>query len=206
MYIYNADVYCDACGEAIRETLDNEGKRPENPSDERSYDSDEYPKGPYDDSQEADSPQHCGSHEDCLEATILPSGRKVGYFLQNDLTDDGIEYVVEAIDDGGEVAELWGEYYGGSYSDIGEAMKKADEISSSKSELMDIVNEVKVYNAESPRLVVIENEVYEMSDDGHYSDLGNKRDFWTSLQDSSPCPTITVAMMQKIIEIILDKE
>lgn len=40
-YIYNADIYCEECGEAIRTRLTCPG----DPDDERSYDSDKYPKG-----------------------------------------------------------------------------------------------------------------------------------------------------------------
>lgn len=47
--------------------------------DESTYDSGEYPKGPYGDGGgESDSPQHCGA---CHE------------FLENSLTSDGAEYV-----------------------------------------------------------------------------------------------------------------
>jgi hypothetical protein len=49
--------------------------------DESSYDSDEYPKGPYPNGGgESDSPQHCA---DCRE------------FLENPLTSDGYDYVRE---------------------------------------------------------------------------------------------------------------
>jgi len=112
VYIYAADIYCEQCGEAIRERIIREGLAPDNPDDERSYDSDEFPKGPYyDGGGEADCPQHCGSGEDCCNAIKLPSGRKIGAWLENDLTIEGIKYVHEAIQEGGDVAELWSEYY-----------------------------------------------------------------------------------------------
>jgi len=38
-------------------------------------------------------------------------GHKVGAWLENELTTDGVEYVCEAIREGGEVAELWADYY-----------------------------------------------------------------------------------------------
>jgi len=65
MYIYQADVYCDTCGAEIRLALKD--RSPENRDDETSYDSNEYPKGPYPEDQESDCPQHCGSHEKCLD-------------------------------------------------------------------------------------------------------------------------------------------
>lgn len=105
-YIYCADLYCDSCGKDIMARLDKEGKTPENPDDERSFDSDDYPKY-VGDPGESDSPSHCGSHADCLEAEVLPSGDKIGCLLSTELTQDGVEYVREAIKDGGEVAEFW---------------------------------------------------------------------------------------------------
>jgi hypothetical protein len=61
-YIYQADIYCEDCGRAIRAELDKAGKAPEHTDDETTYDSDDYPKGPYPDGgREADSPQVCGS-------------------------------------------------------------------------------------------------------------------------------------------------
>lgn len=46
VYMYQAALHCEACGIAICERLDAEGKAPTNPSDEWSYDSSDYPKGP----------------------------------------------------------------------------------------------------------------------------------------------------------------
>ena len=104
--IYQADTWCDDCAEAIKATL----SKPEDPNDEASYDSDEFPKF-MDDEESCDTPCHCGSGEDCLNAIVLPSGRKVGMILGG-LTEDGEAYVREAIEDGGEVAELWKEHFG----------------------------------------------------------------------------------------------
>jgi len=76
-YIYQADIYCKECGEKLKLALDS----PENPDDETTFDSDEYPKGPFcDGGGEADSPQHCA---DCK----VP--------LENPLTADGEEYAKE---------------------------------------------------------------------------------------------------------------
>lgn len=110
MYIYGGDIYCEQCGKEICKQCISEGFSPPDLNDESSYDSDEFPKGPYL-SSEADSPQHCGSGEDCCNAIKLPSGRKIGAWLENDLTIEGIKYVHEAIQDCGELAELWSEYY-----------------------------------------------------------------------------------------------
>lgn len=111
-YIYNADIFCDSCGKAIKKRIKKEGKAPADPRDETSYDSDEYPKwGSNND--EADSPQHCGSHEDCLEAIELPSGRKIGELIGDSLTTDGVQYVRdEHLTNPTEVTELWVKHYG----------------------------------------------------------------------------------------------
>ena len=114
-YIYQADVYCDDCGEAICRRLKREGLAPENPDDEWTFDSDEYPKRA-DDDDEADTPQHCAAGEECINALELPSGEKVG-FLFGELTRDGVEYVKEAIAEAEEgfgskeVTDLWQQDY-----------------------------------------------------------------------------------------------
>lgn len=112
-YIYAADIYCEDCGRAIRKDIRRAGNAPAHPSDESSYDSDEYPKGPYSDGGgEADSPQHCGSGAECINALELEDGTKVGCFLENPLTSDGYEYVREQHRESpSEVTELWVDHY-----------------------------------------------------------------------------------------------
>lgn len=131
-YIYDADIYCVACAEKIKARIDAEGGTPANPDDERTFDSGEYPKGPYDNGGgEADSPQHC---RDCQTP------------LLNDLTSDGQKYVIEAlqeyVQDGGgsgngEVLDGWAEQLH-DYSldksqkfvvDAFEALRKAEQLS-----------------------------------------------------------------------------
>lgn len=90
-YVYQAAVFCDECGEKIKKDLNreawagkiSEAEIPADPTDDRSYDSDDYPKGPFDvGDQESDSPIHCD---------------KCGVFLENQLTREGQEYVIEAV-------------------------------------------------------------------------------------------------------------
>lgn len=84
-YIYNADIYCADCTAQIKADLDRDGQKPANVKDECSYDSDQYPKGPYDDGGgEADCPQHCA---------------RCHVFLDNPLTTDGVKYVIEQFTD-----------------------------------------------------------------------------------------------------------
>lgn len=108
--IYQADIWCTECANLIRERLRSEGKAPEDENDNYSYDSDDFPKWAGDD-EESDSPTHCGSHEDCVNAEILPSGRKIGC-LMGSLTEDGVNYVREShMERPSEVTEFWVNYF-----------------------------------------------------------------------------------------------
>jgi sarcosine oxidase delta subunit len=82
-FFYQADILCEKCGNAKREELKAAGQAPANPDDERTYDSNDYPKGPEDNGGgEADSYQHCAH---------------CGLFLGNPLTGDGVTYSLEAL-------------------------------------------------------------------------------------------------------------
>ena len=72
-YMYNAALYCEPCGEQIREDLTKQGKAPSDPEDEYSYDSDDFPKGP-ESSGESDSPSHCDGCAMFLENSLTPDG------------------------------------------------------------------------------------------------------------------------------------
>ena len=104
-YVYQAGLYCNACAAAIMTKLKQGGETPANTSDESSYDSDDYPKGPFSNGGgEADCPQHC---DGC------------GLFLENPLTADGYSYVKRAIleaikrlpDEVLGVIQEWSDYY-----------------------------------------------------------------------------------------------
>ena len=104
VFVGDACLLCEDCGIALREKLEAQGKAPEFPDDETTYDSSEYPKGPYaDGGGESDSPSHC-DHCHC--------------FLENSLTRDGLEYVNGALreyvaQDGlgaADVLDLWAEF------------------------------------------------------------------------------------------------
>lgn len=80
VYLFRAALWCEACGDKYR--AENVKPPHVEESNESSFDSDEWPKGPYrDGGGEADSPQHC---DGC------------GVFLENPLTDDGRAYVAES--------------------------------------------------------------------------------------------------------------
>ncbi len=110
-YIYQAALWCSDC------TADLKAKR-SMPShvdegNESSYDSDDWPKGPYEDGGgEADYAAHC---DGC------------GCFLQNSLTDDGAEHVAEAIQERrGDALVLaeWGEFYRSDWPRVAVAIKR----------------------------------------------------------------------------------
>jgi hypothetical protein len=75
VYIYAADTYCEGCGQAIRDRLTAEGHDPAKSEDEHTYDSDDFPKGPYaDGGGEADGMHHCGACGVCLGNPLTQEG------------------------------------------------------------------------------------------------------------------------------------
>ena len=96
VYIYRAALYCENCGNKIKDTL---GRKFEGLS-EYEFDSDECPKGPYPNGGgEADCPQYCDT---------------CGLFLENPLTGYGEDYVRDTLclgDGRHEVLEEWADFY-----------------------------------------------------------------------------------------------
>lgn len=110
-------IYCESCGESLRGAL----SVPVGAilTDERTYDSDQYPKGPFPDGGgESDFPHHC---DDCHE------------FLENPLTTDGYTYLHECVCDAvltGRVTDVlrgWIEFYEVTLGDILDFAKKRDQ-------------------------------------------------------------------------------
>jgi hypothetical protein len=111
VFIYQAALLCEACGEAVRLTV--EPPPGYDGSNESTWDSDDFPKGPYaDGGGEADTPQHC----DHCHA-----------FLQNPLTPDGRAYLLECFrayeDSKGQrgnrdALQAWGLFYGVSWQEV----------------------------------------------------------------------------------------
>jgi hypothetical protein len=124
--IYQADLYCDGCTEDIKTELKRDHKAPDKDDDENSFDSDDYPKVADLDSEESDSPQHCGAGDDCVRAIKLPSGNKIGAWLGGSLTGEGLENVsdmiwtnlVSASDHKREVGRLWRHLYKDQLSEV----------------------------------------------------------------------------------------
>jgi hypothetical protein len=108
IYIYQAALICDACGESIKRQLAAAGVNDDG-------DSDHYPQGPYTDGGgEADSPRHCDRGEDCENAEDYGTRRPVGAFLENPLTNDGVGYVTQQIQQcpRSPVVRMWADFYG----------------------------------------------------------------------------------------------
>ena len=103
VYIFNAELWCDDCGRRIAAEITAEGNAPECPSDEHTYDSDDFPKYSDEDNEYTDSPNHCASGAECPNAEII-DGERYGCLLRETLTPDGERYVSEAE---GPVAEFW---------------------------------------------------------------------------------------------------
>jgi|SRR5580704_7194736 hypothetical protein len=110
-YIYQADVWCNKCGEHIKAELEREGKAPEDPENESSFDSDDYPKHYDAENEESDGPENCADGR-CGGTT---GGRSWGTFLQNQLTQEGYRYLKSMLDEHGatlpEFAREWAEFY-----------------------------------------------------------------------------------------------
>lgn len=92
-YIYAAALYCSDCAATIKRDKVEPGHVRE--CDESSYDSGEWPKGPYPrGGGESDTPSHC---DGC------------GVFLENPLASGGIDYVLDARP--GPVRDMWLRFY-----------------------------------------------------------------------------------------------
>jgi len=94
-FIYQADIWCNDCGNGIIDRLEARGK----PDTE---DSDTFPQE--ETISESDTPSHCAG---------------CGCFLDNPLTHDGLAYVQRALDEHGatgkgnrEVLQQWARRYG----------------------------------------------------------------------------------------------
>ena len=116
VYMFQGALLCEDCGRDVQDNLRKMGKAPEDEDDEESFDSDDFPKGPFSDGGgEADSIHHCDSNGECLNAIKLPCGSKIGAWLGNSLTSEGDEWLAESIresifkDDahGRQVNRLW---------------------------------------------------------------------------------------------------
>lgn len=118
-YMFQAAFICTDCCDAVKaQTPAPHGVDPDSP-DECLYDSDDWPKVPYaNGGGEADTPQHC---DHC------------GVFLENSLTDYGVEYLCEVwlefIDSGyGNLDALrtWARFYDYAWRDFDEHQEEQD--------------------------------------------------------------------------------
>ncbi len=125
-YIYQADVWCPTCAKEIAADIQQNYPQqvPADPTDERSYDSDDYPKGPFFD-EESDAPEHCSNCH---------------VFLENPLTTHGQEYMQQMVDEAlakgrGEEPHIkeWMDFY--DYHPEGDEMKEASPASEAINQL-----------------------------------------------------------------------
>jgi hypothetical protein len=94
VYVYQAELLCGSCAREVMRSLRAQGREPTDPL--LREDSDSWPVGPYvDGGGESDYPQHCGS---------------CGVFLENPLTTEGEQYVLE-LSRQGRIPEEWREFY-----------------------------------------------------------------------------------------------
>lgn len=124
MYIYQADLWCDSCGEKIKADLAVEAH-------EDTGDSEDVPQYADESQSETDSPSHCAAGADCLEAEDLghygledgatlhgAESRRVGALLNEGLTEEGVKYVREIVsapartEYQGALHALWRERFG----------------------------------------------------------------------------------------------
>lgn len=100
-YAYQADLWCDDCGQMIRERIEQEGRTPPNPNDEHTYDSDEYPKYAPGGGGASDTPYHCAAGAECVNCfrigkrggEVKRGGQIVGALVTESLTSYGVAYV-----------------------------------------------------------------------------------------------------------------
>jgi hypothetical protein len=91
VYVYQADLICDDCGDVIIRKLEKQGV-------ENTGESDDFPqKSYYTGGGEADSPNHCGMGEECQNRIHVPGGATIGCPLGNPLTSDGIKWLFERL-------------------------------------------------------------------------------------------------------------
>lgn len=165
-YIYQADVWCDACGNHIKAELEREGKVPEDIEDESSFDSGEYPKRYDAESEESDGPENCADGK----CGGFANGQSYGTFLQNRLTAEGYRYLKGMLDNHGatlpEFAKEWVDFYQFEYHS--NEFATAHEWLASKSRdpyLLAILNKLDADTIQD----AFESE---MDDDGYFKESG----------------------------------
>lgn len=99
IYVYQAAFLCEVCGEGQRMYQKMEDTSPEDIKDENSYDSDDFPKGPYE-ASESDSPDHCDECNVFLENPLTAYGREELYRMVASALYNGSmnEYMLEWIE------------------------------------------------------------------------------------------------------------
>lgn len=140
IFIYQASLYCEDCGEKIRAKLRAEGKAPENEADEYSYDSGDFPKVALLSQSEMDNPNHC---DGCSE------------YLPEPLTSDGVCFVVDALQEyivrrvgSSEVLDAW-------YEEVRNYSPEESTDGTSASAILSLYAQIRDYERKTGREVVV---------------------------------------------------
>lgn len=113
-YIYQADVYCEDCGQEIRARLRASGNSPEDELDHSSYDSDDYPKDADVEHEESDCPEHCAKCKKFLYNPLTSAGyRYVGEKLNE--FRDSVKSIARFLRSNHEILGEWASWYGFTY-------------------------------------------------------------------------------------------
>jgi len=68
-FMFQGAFLCEECGEKVRADLRAAGQAPDDEDDEHTYDSDDFPKGPYD----AEDDEYCDAMDGCLSLVQVRS-------------------------------------------------------------------------------------------------------------------------------------
>lgn len=123
-YAYNAEMYCDDCGDQIKAELDARGV-------EGTGDTDDYPQWSSGDDP-SDSPDHCANRGACLNVIKL-GVHSYGALVTEALTPDGEEYVRREVWESGPgsvAREIWAEAFNVDLPYTGRVVVEVDDLMS----------------------------------------------------------------------------
>jgi len=113
-YMYQADLWCDECGEEIRERLLKELPEDFDPDAEDTYDSDEFPKSCCSDG--SDCPENCAGCGQPLDYTLTAEGRSYVLETAKAALENGLDTHIIPLKGSAEETLTW--YYGMPHYEI----------------------------------------------------------------------------------------
>jgi hypothetical protein len=104
VYLYKNSLYCPKCADDIKFSIVRE---------RREGKINQYTLPQETSIVSSDLPKYCHAGDACLDAKVWRSGFKTGRFLENALTDLGIETIAKIVEDepNSELAEFYGGFY-----------------------------------------------------------------------------------------------